>query len=138
LFSQKIMEKYNKKRKRLSEMSSRHLRRLVQNEINSLKHNDEERLSESILPNTSTSAQMSCVNESEKYKEIIQNQIENDNVNIFHESNERRNNAVHLINLNINNVNEIRNIKSLLCDWAVTNNVNHVALAALLLLVKNL
>jgi len=130
------MEKYNKKRKRLSEMSSRHLRRLVQNEINSLKHNDEERLSESILPNTSKSAQMSCVHESEKHKEIIQNQIENDNVNIFHESNERRNNAVHLINLNINNVNEIRNIKSLLCDWAVTNNVNHVALAALLKILR--
>lgn len=104
------MEKYNKKRKRLSEMSSRHLRRLVQNEINLLKHNDEERLSESILPNTSISAQMSCVNESEKHNEIIQNQIENNNVNIFHESNERRNNTVHLINLNINNnVNENRN-----------------------------
>lgn len=80
---------------------------------------------------------MSCVIESENHKEIIYNKIKNDNVNILHESNKIRNNAVHLINPNIiENINENRSFKSLLCNWAITNNVNHVALAGLFKILR--
>lgn len=38
------MEKYNKKRIRLREISVKHLRRLVQNETNLLHYNDQEKI----------------------------------------------------------------------------------------------
>jgi len=128
------MEKYKKKRKRLYEMSSRHLRRLVQNEVNLVvEHNDRESLSEiCTLPDISTSAKMSYVNESDNDREIVNQTRNNNNMNILTESNEIRNNAVHLANLNITeNVKEKKNFKSLLRNWAVTNNINHVALTGL-------
>lgn len=141
------MEKYSKKRKRLCEMSTRHLRRLVQNEMNLLDHNDQDERSSEIhtLSNISTSAKMfnaiEHTNECDNHIEFICSETGNDNVNIIHESNEIKNNtennAVYLANLNIvENVEEERCFKSLLCDWAVTNNVNHVALTRLLKILR--
>nr|XP_012234622.1 PREDICTED: uncharacterized protein LOC105679271 [Linepithema humile] len=164
------MERYKNKRKRLDEMSSRHLRRLVQTEINLLEFGDQERLSNMCtLPSTSANTS-SCVNESDHRREIAYNRTRNnnfdvfdmlhesnelsDNVDIFdmlHESNELndsnesnnsnesnkiKNDVDYLINLNIENVEKKKNFKSLLRDWAVTNNVNHVALSELIKILR--
>lgn len=148
------MEKYNKKRKRLSEMSERHLRRLVQNKtINLFECNDQEeirknqeKLSENhTFPSRSANYENDhineyVVNESDNHIEFICSQTGNDNMNIIHEFNEitnnTGNNAVYLDNPNTDNVKEERNFKFLLHNWAVINNVTHVALSQLLKILR--
>ncbi|XP_036142932.1 uncharacterized protein LOC118645614 [Monomorium pharaonis] len=144
------MEKHSKKRKRFNEMSTRHLRRLINNEIDSLEykneHNDEETYT---LPNmdTNTFDLNEHINE---FDNDTYNEVRNDNANILHGSYEMNNSSEintpnlnesnhlnHLINLNIvQNVEENRNFKCLLQNWAITNNINHGALCGLLTILR--